>query len=32
MSKYRIALMPGDGVGVDVMEAGRLVLDAVLIS
>lgn len=29
MSKYRIALMPGDGVGVDVMDAARLVLDAV---
>ncbi len=29
MSKYRIALMPGDGIGKDVMEAVRLVLDAV---
>jgi 3-isopropylmalate dehydrogenase len=28
MSLYRIAWMPGDGVGVDVMEASRLVLDA----
>ena len=27
MSKYKIALMPGDGVGVDVMEACRIVLD-----
>jgi isocitrate/isopropylmalate dehydrogenase len=27
MSKYRIALLPGDGVGVDVMEAAQLVLD-----
>jgi isocitrate/isopropylmalate dehydrogenase len=27
MAKYRIAWMPGDGVGHDVMEAGRLVLD-----
>jgi isocitrate/isopropylmalate dehydrogenase len=27
MAKYRIALMPGDGVGVDVMEAARRVLD-----
>lgn len=27
MTKYRIAWMPGDGVGVDVMEAARLVLD-----
>jgi isocitrate/isopropylmalate dehydrogenase len=25
--KYRIALMPGDGIGIEVMEAGRLVLD-----
>ena len=28
MSKYKIAWMPGDGVGKDVMEATRLVLDA----
>ena len=28
MAKYQIAWMPGDGVGVDVMEAARLVLDA----
>ncbi len=28
MSKYRIAWMPGDGVGKDVMEAARIVLDA----
>ena len=28
MGKYRIALMPGDGIGVDVMEAADLVLDA----
>ncbi len=28
MSKYTIAWMPGDGVGQDVMEAARLVLDA----
>lgn len=27
MSKYRIAWMPGDGIGVDVMEATRIVLD-----
>ncbi len=27
MAKYRIAWLPGDGVGVDVMEAARLVLD-----
>ena len=28
MAKYRIAWMPGDGVGNDVMEAARLVLEA----
>jgi 3-isopropylmalate dehydrogenase len=28
MAKYRIAWMPGDGVGNDVMDAARLVLDA----
>ena len=28
MAKYRIAWLPGDGVGVEVMEAARLVLDA----
>ena len=27
MAKYRIGWMPGDGVGVDVMEAARIVLD-----
>lgn len=27
MTKYRIAWMPGDGIGVDVMEAARMVLD-----
>lgn len=27
MSKYRIALMPGDGIGEDVMEAARMVLE-----
>jgi len=27
MSKYRIAWLPGDGIGVEVMEAARLVLD-----
>jgi isocitrate/isopropylmalate dehydrogenase len=27
MSKYRIAWMPGDGIGVDVMEAAALILD-----
>ena len=29
MSKYRIAWMPGDGVGIDVMEAAQIVLDAI---
>lgn len=28
MAKYRIAWLPGDGVGKDVMEAARMVLDA----
>ncbi|OQX96249.1 3-isopropylmalate dehydrogenase [candidate division KSB1 bacterium 4572_119] len=28
MAKYKIAWLPGDGVGNDVMEAARLVLDA----
>src|SRR5258708_37929487 len=27
MAKYKIAWMPGDGVGHDVMEAARIVLD-----
>jgi len=27
MAKYRIAWMPGDGIGVDVMEAARIILD-----
>ena len=26
--KYRIAWLPGDGVGVDVLDAARIVLDA----
>jgi 3-isopropylmalate dehydrogenase len=29
MSKYKIAWLPGDGVGIEVMEAARIVLDAV---
>jgi len=29
MAKYRIAWMPGDGVGNDVMDAAKIVLDAV---
>jgi 3-isopropylmalate dehydrogenase len=28
MSKYRIGWLPGDGIGVEVMEATRIVLDA----
>ena len=28
MAKYRIAWLPGDGIGNDVMEATRQVLDA----
>jgi isocitrate/isopropylmalate dehydrogenase len=28
MSKYRIAWLPGDGIGIDVMEAARIVLDS----
>jgi 3-isopropylmalate dehydrogenase len=27
VAKYKIAWMPGDGVGNDVMEAARIVLD-----
>jgi isocitrate/isopropylmalate dehydrogenase len=29
MAKYQIAILPGDGVGNDVMEAARLVLDTI---
>lgn len=29
MAKYRIAWLPGDGVGKDVMDAARIVLDAI---
>jgi 3-isopropylmalate dehydrogenase len=29
MAKYRIAWLPGDGIGVDVLEAARIVLDKV---
>ncbi|GAG25558.1 unnamed protein product, partial [marine sediment metagenome] len=29
MSKYHIAVLPGDGVGNDVMEAARIVLDTI---
>ncbi len=28
MVKYKIAYMPGDGIGKDVLEAARVVLDA----
>jgi isocitrate/isopropylmalate dehydrogenase len=28
MNKYRIAWLPGDGIGVDVMDAARIVLDS----
>ncbi|HPD33260.1 MAG TPA: isocitrate/isopropylmalate family dehydrogenase, partial [Candidatus Kapabacteria bacterium] len=29
MAKYRIAWLPGDGVGVDVLEAAKIVLDKI---
>jgi len=29
MSRYRIAWLPGDGIGTEVMEAARIVLDAI---
>jgi isocitrate/isopropylmalate dehydrogenase len=29
MAKYKIALLPGDGIGRDVMEAARIVLDGI---
>jgi isocitrate/isopropylmalate dehydrogenase len=29
MAKHKIALLPGDGVGVDVMDAARIVLDKI---
>jgi isocitrate/isopropylmalate dehydrogenase len=29
MAKYKIAWLPGDGVGVDVLEAARIVLDTI---
>ena len=29
MAKYKIAWLPGDGVGVDVLEAARIVLDRI---
>jgi isocitrate/isopropylmalate dehydrogenase len=32
MPKYRIALMPGDGIGQDVMEAAQIVLDKIALN
>ena len=29
MAKYKIALMPGDGIGNDVMDAAQIVLDKI---
>ena len=29
MSKYRIAWLPGDGIGIDVLEAAKIVLDKI---
>ena len=29
MSKYHIAVLPGDGVGKDVMDAAKIVLDTI---
>ena len=29
MAKYRIAWLPGDGIGEDVLAAARIVLDAI---
>ena len=29
MAKYKIALMPGDGIGNDVMDAAKIVLDKI---
>ncbi len=29
MTKYKIAWLPGDGIGIDVMEAARIVLDKI---
>ena len=27
MPKYKIALLPGDGIGIEVLEAAKLLLD-----
>ena len=32
MAKYKIALMPGDGIGNDVMDAAKIVLDRIGLS
>src|SRR4051812_22155073 len=32
MARYKIAWLPGDGIGVDVLEATRLVLDKLSLS
>jgi len=29
MAKYKIALMPGDGIGQDVMDAAKIVLEEI---
>ena len=29
MAKYKIAWLPGDGIGVDVLKAARIVLDKI---
>ena len=29
MAKYKIAWLPGDGIGMDVLEAAKIVLDKV---
>lgn len=29
MARYRIAWLPGDGIGVEVLEAARIVLDKI---
>ena len=29
MSKYRIAWLPGDGVGIDVLNAAKIILDKI---
>ena len=29
MAKYHIAWLPGDGIGIDVMDAAKIILDAI---